>query len=87
MGRTNFVEDGANPRALKYLQQAARQRPDDVQLLYNLSGAYALTGDYQKAYDTIVKAEKIDPKFPDLQNFKHQLERVLQENNEPQKAS
>ena len=82
-----LLKMGQTRRALKYLQQAARQRPDDVQLLYNLSGAYALTGDYQKAYDTIVKAEKIDPKFPDLQNFKHQLERVLQENNEPQKAS
>ncbi len=76
-----LLKMGQTKRALKYLQQAARQRQDDVQLFYNLSGAYALVGEYQKAYNTILQAEQLDPNFPDLQNFKHQLENALEELN------
>ncbi len=77
-----LLQIGQTKRALPYLQRAAKARPGDVQLLYNLSGAYALNGDYQKAYKTILQAEAIDPNFPDLQSFKQQLENVLKQADE-----
>ncbi len=74
-----LLKMGQTRRALQYLQRAAKKRSDDVQLLYNLSGAYALNQQFQKAYETILKAEKLNPQFPDLQNFKHQLENILKD--------
>ncbi len=72
-----LLQMGQKQRALPYLQRAVREKPQDVQLLYNLSGAYALNGNYEKAYQTLLKAEAIDPDFPDLKSFKQQLEKVL----------
>ncbi|NOX36025.1 MAG: tetratricopeptide repeat protein [Calditrichaeota bacterium] len=73
-----LLERGRAKEALPYLEKARKRAPDDPQLLYNLSGAYALNQRFSEAMKTILEAEKIDPDFPDLQAFKQQLKEILE---------
>ncbi len=75
-----LLDKGKAREALPYLEKARRQAPRDPQLLYNLSGAYALNQRFDEAMKTIVEAEEIDPDFPDLQAFKRQLQEILEKN-------
>ena len=72
-----LLERGRVKEALPYLEKARKKAPKDPQLLYNLSGAYALNQRFTEAMKTIIEAEKIDPDFPDLQAFKQQLKEIL----------
>jgi len=62
--------------AIPYLEKSFRMKGDDPQLLYNLSGAYALNAQYQKAKQMLNKLYKINPNFPDAGDLKRQLERI-----------
>ncbi len=64
-------------QALPYLEKAHAQNRSDPQLLYNLSGAYALTANYQKARDALDELDKIAPDFPDAGDLRRQLDRIL----------
>ncbi len=70
---TIWLERGAASRALRYLKQARRRLPRDPQLLYNLSGAYFLTGDTANALTTIEATLRLAPKDPAAQAFHRKL--------------
>lgn len=68
----NKVEDAA-----KYLFESNRLNPDDPQVLYNLSGAYAKLGKFNEALSAINKCLELDPDFPNAVAFKSQIEELM----------
>ena len=68
-------------QSLPYLKKAYSQNRADPQLLYSLSGAYALSSQYQKARDLLNQLYQIAPGFQDPYNLKDQLDRMLNKNN------
>lgn len=73
------VNDKNYDKGIQYLKQALSFDPDDKQSLYNLSGAYALTGDFDKAYDLAQRIYKIDPRYPNLQAWLQQLQNAIKQ--------
>lgn len=67
-------EDVAN--GLEYLERATKMAPTDPQLLYNLSGAYALSARYEDARKTLAKLDRIAPNFPGAGDLKRQLQNL-----------
>lgn len=51
-------------QGIAYLEQAVRLDPNDPQALYNLSGAYALAGQFQKSRAVLDRLLRIAPNFP-----------------------
>lgn len=62
--------------SIPFLEQAYKMNRSDPQLLYNLSGAYALNSQFIKARETLDILEKIYPDFPGVSNLKQQLNRI-----------
>jgi tetratricopeptide (TPR) repeat protein len=63
--------------AIPYLERAYQADHKDPQLLFNLSGAYALSSEFEKARKLLYDLEKIDPDFPNADNLEDQLDRIL----------
>lgn len=63
--------------ALPFLKKAAEKNPQDIQTLYNLSGAYALSGAFAKADSCLRILERKQPNFPGAADLRTQLNRVL----------
>jgi tetratricopeptide (TPR) repeat protein len=72
------VNDGNYDRGIHLLEKALEFNPDDIQALFNLSGAQALSGDLETAYVTAQRLDRIQPDFPGLPQWKQQLESRLQ---------
>ena len=72
------VNDGNYDRGIALLEQALEFNPDDVQAMFNLSGAQALSGNLAAASETARKLDRMQPDFPGLQQWKRQLENRLQ---------
>lgn len=62
--------------SIPYLEQAVKMQPGDPQLLYNLSGAYALDGQYEQARQVLDRLYEITPNFPGAEDLKRQLDRL-----------
>lgn len=60
-------------KAIKYLEESLRYNPEDVQALYNLSGAYALNKEYDKAKNTLKIVLQKDPNNAGAQALAQQL--------------
>jgi tetratricopeptide (TPR) repeat protein len=63
--------------AIIHLEKANQSSPDDLQLLYNLSGAYALDSQFKKSKAVLDRLMLISPNFPEADILKHQLEGIL----------
>lgn len=62
---------------LPYLEQAYRIDPRDAQNLYNLSGAYGIQKDFQKARKYLDELLAIAPNFPGAQSWNQQLQQLI----------
>ncbi len=71
------VNDGNFERGISLLEEALEFNPNDVQAMFNLSGAQALNGDLESAYDTAQRLEQKQPDFPGLQEWMRQLQSWL----------
>lgn len=71
-----YLDKGRTQKALSYLEEAAKMNPDDPQLIYNLSGAYALSQQYEKAKKALARLEEISPNFPGASHLKAQLDQL-----------
>ncbi len=71
-----LLERGEIGQALPYLEKAYSATPQDPQLLYNLSGAYALQKRYEQAKMLLRQLESISPNFPGARNLMQQLEQI-----------
>jgi lysophospholipase L1-like esterase len=68
-----LLNDGRIAEGLTYLEKALQQAPNDAQLLFNLSGGYALGAQYQKARELLARLDQIQPNFPGAADLKAQL--------------
>ncbi len=66
-------------QSLPYLEKAYKQDPADPQILYMLSGAYALNAQYKSAKEILNKLYKIAPDFRDPMNLRQQLSRITKQ--------
>lgn len=60
-------------KAIKFLEESLKFNPEDLQTLYNLSGAYALNKDFEKAKSTLKKVLQREPNYPGAQSLAQQL--------------
>jgi len=67
----NKIKEG-----LPYLEKALQQAPNDPQLIFNLSGGYALDAQYQKARELLVRLDRLNPNFPGAADLQRQLQQV-----------
>jgi tetratricopeptide (TPR) repeat protein len=72
-----YLNNGRAKQAFPFLEKAAQQAPNDTQLLYNLSGGYALEAQYEKSRQLLERLFKIDPNFPEAAFLKRQVDSVL----------
>ncbi|MDZ7359963.1 MAG: GDSL-type esterase/lipase family protein [candidate division KSB1 bacterium] len=72
-----YLNNGRMKEAFPYLEKALQQTPEDPQLLYNLSGGYALDAQYEKSQKLLEQLFKIDPDFPEAAFLKRQVDSVL----------
>jgi len=63
--------------AISYLEKAQAMNPADPGVLYNLSGAYTLLSEYQKARETLDTLYKYNPNFEDPSNLKERLDKMI----------
>lgn len=68
------ITRGNNKKAIQLLNTAAELSPDDVQIMYNLSGAYGVVNDFEKAFFWLEKVETKVPNFPGLRAWRQELE-------------
>lgn len=67
------VDEGNLERGKLLLHEALEFNSTDAQALFNLSGAYGLSGDYQEALNLADRLVRINPNFPGLQPWREQL--------------
>jgi lysophospholipase L1-like esterase len=72
-----LLDDGFVEKSLPYLKKAYGMNSADPQVLYNLSGAYALNAQYVKAKEILDELWEIDPNFPDASVLKKQLDQIM----------
>lgn len=70
VNRGEFTEGAA------LLEQSLALNPNDAQALFNLSGAYAQSGELSKALEIVNKLITLSPNFPGAQQWKSQLEAI-----------
>ena len=71
-----LLNEGKIKEGLPYLEKAVQLAPQDVEILFNLSGGYALDAQYQKARELLARLDQINPNFPGAADLKRQLEQV-----------
>jgi len=60
-------------QAQPFLEKAAAMQPGDPQVLYNLTGAYMLTGQLDKARETFARLEQTKVALPGMAQLKQRL--------------
>jgi lysophospholipase L1-like esterase len=71
------LQNGNTEEAIKFLEKSLFYNPEDEQVLYNLSGAYALNKDYKKAYQSVTKLIENNPNHQGAKNLLNQLKGIL----------
>ncbi|MFN1835876.1 tetratricopeptide repeat protein [Balneola sp. MJW-20] len=72
------LNSGNTKKAIDLLERSRSINPDDPQMLYNLSGAYGTDQQFRKAMDIANEVIRINPSFPGIQQWKAQLESIIQ---------
>lgn len=68
-----LLNEGKATEAIKYLEESIGYSESDLQTYYNLSGAYALNKQYEKAYQTINLVIAKDKDYPGAYELQNQL--------------
>ena len=76
-----LLNDGKIKEAIPYLENAYNISKNDPQLLYNLSGAYALNSQYREAKTILNILYEVNPRFPGADLLKNQLDKILTKQN------
>lgn len=64
-------------RGIMLLERSLELAPNDAQALYNLSGAYALQQDFEKAVEVSDKLMNVNPNFPGARGWRNQLNEIM----------
>ncbi|MFQ6675648.1 MAG: tetratricopeptide repeat protein [Fidelibacterota bacterium] len=79
---TLLVDRGEPARGIPYLQKALELAPADGQVMFNLSGAYYLTGSLSRAIEQVETLLSLYPDFPDARRFHDDLVTAAAEKKE-----
>jgi tetratricopeptide (TPR) repeat protein len=71
------LKKGKVDEAIKYLSASTKYDNNDAQAFYNLAGAYIQKKEFNNAIQSIEKCLNIKPDFPNGQNIKAQLLKLL----------
>ena len=66
---TILLNRGNAKEAIPFLTKAIQKKPSDHQSIYNLAGAYHLTGRSDLALETCQQLFKVNPDYPGLREF------------------
>lgn len=72
------VDAGNIVRGIGLLEESRAKSPNDAQMLFNLSGAYALNNQFDKADEILRQLERVNPNFPGAASWRAQLNAHLQ---------
>ncbi len=64
------------PKAIHYLETAARKNNRDKQLLFNLGGAYFMNKQYAQSLESLGLLQKLSPNFPGLLKLKAHVQEL-----------
>lgn len=67
------VDRGNTSRGIELLEESLALDPNDAQTLFNLSGAYALEGDFSRSDEVLTMLQAINPNFPGAAAWRQQL--------------
>ena len=73
-----YVDRGDFRAGIEYLTESLRRAPRDPQAMFNLSGAYAQTGELDKALEIVNELISFNPGFPGVQAWRSQLQSLTQ---------
>lgn len=73
------VQNGNPKKGIQYLEISRSIRPNDPQMLYNLSGAYGTDQQFQKALNIAEEVISVSPNFPGIQAWRQQLLTIIQQ--------
>lgn len=71
------VQKGNPKLGIQYLEKSRSINPRDLQMLYNLSGAYGTDNQFRKALEIAEEVIRVNPNFPGIQAWKQQLETII----------
>ena len=75
-----MVNKGNAKRGIQLLEESRQLSPADPQMLFNLSGAYGVDRQFQKAYEIALDLEKRSPNFPGNRAWLMQLQTLINRN-------
>lgn len=73
------VQKGNPLKGIEYLEASRAINPNDPQMLYNLSGAYGTSRQFEKALEIADQVIQINPNFPGIQAWRQQLVTILRQ--------
>ncbi|MFV1884346.1 MAG: tetratricopeptide repeat protein [Balneola sp.] len=73
------VQKGNPLKGIEYLEASRAINPNDPQMLYNLSGAYGTSRQFEKALEIADLVIQINPNFPGVQAWRQQLVTILRQ--------
>lgn len=76
LGNINLSQGNVDD-AVKFLTESLMYDKSDAQIYYNLAGAYIQKEEFNNALQSIEKCLSIKPDFPNAQNLKIQLARII----------
>lgn len=76
LGQIELNSGNVQP-AIKFLEESFLYDSTDTQVIYNLSGAYALNKEYKKALTTVKKLLKLDSQYPGAQVLYNELLNIV----------
>ncbi len=71
------LEKGNTQNAIQLLEESRALKPRDPQTLYNLSGAYGKSQDFEKALELADLTMEINSSFPGIQGWRAQLISII----------
>ena len=71
------LNKGNAEEAIRLLEESRQINPKDPQMLYNLSGAYGTNRQFDKALEVANQVNELNPNYPGIQQWKQQLERII----------
>lgn len=71
------VQRGNAKSGIEFLEKSRSLSPNDPQMLYNLSGAYGIDQQFEKAMEIALLVRQISPNFPGNEAWIRQLQNIL----------
>jgi len=71
------VQNGNAKAGIELLEKSRSLKPNDPQMLYNLSGAYGIDRQFNKALEIAMEVQQLSPNFPGINAWIQQLQNII----------